>query len=208
MKKKLVILGFGGHARSVADVALCCENLAFIDPSACEGENFLGHRVFQSLDSIFFYEFDGFAASGDGIQRQAQLTQLIERDIPIATLISPKATIGLGSNIASGCFIGHHAHVGPMAQVGQGSIINTGAILEHESSVGLFCHVSVNAAVAGRSHLGDFCFLGAGAIVIDRISIGSSVVVGAGGVVIQSLDQPGTYIGSPVRRLNQIADTL
>ena len=207
---KLLIFGFGGHARSVTDVALSCgyQTLVFFDATARPDENFLGHPVVESLESFDFSGYEGFPASGDNLQRHSQFNKLQELGIPVATLISPTATVGPDSNIATGCFIGNHAHVGPMSQVGIGSIINTGAILEHESSVGCFSHVAVNATIAGRSHLGDFSFLGAGAVVLDKVSVGSRTVIGAGGIVNRPLDQPGTYVGVPVRKIDLFANKI
>jgi acetyltransferase-like isoleucine patch superfamily enzyme len=69
--------------------------------------------------------------------------------------------------------------------------------------VGDFCHVSVNAVVAGRSQLGDFVFLGAGATVIDGVSIRDRITVGAGATVVGCLEEAGTYVGCPARRISR-----
>lgn len=203
--ESLVMFGFGGHARSVADVALAagCKALLFIDENARDGETFLGHPVVRDLRGEFPEGWHCFAASGDNHTRAQQIASILEAGWPLATLIAPTATIGAGATIGRGSFIGHHAHLGPLSQVGSGAIINTGAIVEHDCVIGDFVHVSVNATAAGRSRLGDFVFLGAGATVIDGVSVGKEITVGAGSVVIGHLEIAGTYVGTPVRRLDK-----
>jgi len=201
--RKLLILGFGGHARSVADVALACGyvELLFVDEHARDGENFLGHPVITDIDSYVGQDWGVFPASGDNRKREIQCVIARELGFSLATLVSPKASIGAGVSISAGCFVGHNAHVGPMACLGSACIINTGAIVEHECQVGDFCHVSVNAAIAGRSRLGDYSMLGAGATIIDQVSVCNDVIVGAGAVISRSIEIPGTYVGVPARPL-------
>lgn len=199
----LLILGFGGHARSVADVALAAgfSSLLFIDDNARDGEHFLGHPAQRQFSGSLPEGWQCLPASGDNNRRRQQIEVIRQTGWPLATLVAPTATLGAGSSIAPGSFIAHHAHVGPMARIGTGAIINTGAVVEHECWVGDYVHVSVNATLAGRSRLGDFAFLGTGATVIDGVVVGRGITIGAGGVVVASVEQPGTYVGVPARRI-------
>lgn len=200
----LVIFGFGGHARSVADIALALgiRDLIFLEESARANESLFGFPVRKTLDGPLPDGWQGFPASGDNQTRSVQVAAILGRSWPLATLISPTATIGREARISSGCFIGHHAHVGPLSSIGTASIINTGAVVDHECHVGDYTHVSVNSSVAGRCRLGSFVFLGAGAVVIDKVSVGDSITIGAGSVVIKTLVEPGTYVGAPARLAN------
>lgn len=197
----LVILGFGGHARSVADVALAAgyQELLFIDEHARDGEHFLGHPARRESPHILPEGWACLPAAGDNRRRQAQIIAIRECGWPLASLIAPTATIGAGATLAAGCFVAHHAHVGPLARIGTGTILNTGAVVEHECVVGEFAHISVNASVAGRSRIGDRAFVGAGATVIDGIYVGDDIMIGAGSVVAASIDKSGIYVGVPAR---------
>ncbi|CAD2251687.1 UDP-N-acetylbacillosamine N-acetyltransferase [Stutzerimonas stutzeri] len=200
--QRLVILGFGGHARSVADVALVCgySSLLFVDSNARDGEHFMGHPVVAELD-VIARTWDVFPGAGDNATRKQQCREIARSGVVPVTLISPLASVGVGSTIGVGCFVGHHAHIGPMAKVEEGCIINTGAIIEHESEVGAYAHVSVNATIAGRSALGSLSMLGAGATIIDRVKVGDGITIGAGAVVHRSISAPGTYVGVPAVQL-------
>ncbi|WP_207263546.1 acetyltransferase [Pseudomonas sp. GW101-3H06] len=199
----MLILGFGGHARSVADVALASgvSQLCFIDNNARPGESFTSFPVKSSMDFELPADWVVIPAAGDNKKRVEQCDWAIQQGWRLGTLIAPSATVGIGALIGEGSFIAHHAHVGPMASVGRGCIINTGAIVEHECIVGQFSHVSVGAVVAGRSRVGDRCFLGAGSTVIDGLQITDDVMLGAGACAHRNLEVAGTYVGVPAKVL-------
>lgn len=199
----LWIIGFGGHARSVADVALASgfRQLLFLDDNARPGEKFLDFDVLKSAPGSLPTGWSVFPAAGESLSRERQCEQVVKNGWPLATIVAPTATLGIGCRIQPGSMIAHHAHIGPMAIIGTGSIINTGAIVEHESVVGDYSHISVHATVAGRSHLGKRVFVGAGATIIDAINICDDVTIGAGGCAVADIIASGIYTGVPARRL-------
>lgn len=200
--KGLLILGFGGHARSVADVALSLgiQQLCFIDENARSGESFCSFPVKAALDVELEDGWAALPASGDGPTRLEQIEWVRQSGLQLATLVSARATLGVGCEVGAGSFIGHHAHVGPMARIDVGCIINTGAVVEHECVIGALSHISVNAVVAGRSQLGERCFIGAGATVIDGVTLASDVVLGAGSCAVGNLEIAGVYVGVPAKK--------
>jgi UDP-N-acetylbacillosamine N-acetyltransferase len=207
--RRLVLLGCGGHARSVADVALAAsvDVECFVDEQARDGETCLGRPVQRVMPK----HTDGLVympCAGDNRRRAAQIRELAEAGLPLATVISPCATIGHGATVSPGCFVGHHAHIGPLGHIGAGCIVNTAAVVEHDCVVGECCHVSIRSSVAGRSRLGVCVFVGAGATVIDNVSVADDVMVGAGSVVVTDIAEPGTYVGVPARRLEKGVESM
>jgi len=199
----LLILGFGGHARSIADVALSSgiEQLLFIDTNAKDEEKFMGFPVQRTFDVPLADGWMCLPASGNNKQRKLQIELIELRGWPLATLLSPTATIGIGSMISLGCFVAHHTHIGPMSKIGKGSIINTGAIIEHDCSIGDYSHISVGASITGCSVIGDFCSVFAGSTVADSLQICNDVVIGGGAMVIRDIREPGVYVGVPAKRV-------
>ncbi|MET3591289.1 sugar O-acyltransferase (sialic acid O-acetyltransferase NeuD family) [Mesorhizobium shonense] len=200
MTKGLFIFGFGGHARSVGDIALSSgfDDLTFVDEQAKEGEEFAGFPAISVLPR----DFAGtgwlmFPGSGHNARRRAQCETAL---LPLATLIAPTASVGTQCEIGQGSLIAHQVHLGPLTKIGRGAIINSGAVVDHECVVGDFSHVSVNATIAGRCRIGREVMVGAGATVIDGISICANVIVGAGATVVRDIDVPGVYTGTPARR--------
>ncbi|MDX8499314.1 acetyltransferase [Mesorhizobium sp. VK4C] len=200
MSKGLFILGFGGHARSIGDIALSSgfNDLTFVDEQAKEGEEFAGFPAVAVLPSNAIGSgWLMFPGLGDNSRRRAQCETAL---LPLATLIAPTASVGTQCEIGQGSFVGHQAHLGPLARVGRGVIINSGAIVDHECVIGDFSHISINATVAGRCRIGAEVMVGAGATVIDGISICANVIVGAGATVVRDIEVPGVYTGTPARR--------
>jgi len=199
----LLILGFGGHARSVADIALSAgiAILRFYDPQARPGEAFCG---FPAVDALPRELADGWCflpASGDSRTRQTQMQAFGAGRL--ATLVSPRSFVGVEARVGAGSLVAHSAHIGPATRIGKAVIINTGAIVDHESTVGDCSHVSVGATVAGRCSIGRRVMVGAGATVLDRVSIADDIIIGGGAVVVSDLAEPGIYVGIPARLLRR-----
>ena len=201
----LLILGCGGHARSVADVALAAgiKDILFVDDNAKDGENFQGFSIQKSLSGPLPEGWMCLPASGDNTQRKVQMERAESLAWPLAILISPTATIGIGSVIAPGTFIAHHAHIGPKVTIGTGCIINTGAIVEHDCRIGSYSHIAIGATVGGSSNVGEGCSVFAGATIIDSVQICNNVTLGGGAVVIHDIQEAGVYVGVPAKRTNQ-----
>jgi UDP-N-acetylbacillosamine N-acetyltransferase len=197
----LAILGFGGHARSIGDVAidLGIANLLFVDPHAREDEGFAGFPVALELPHSLPDGWKIVPGTGDGVKRERQIEHALQRDLPLTALVSARAYVGTGAEIGIGAFIAHHAHLGPLVSIGCGTIVNTSAVIDHEGRIGDFTHVSVNATIAGRCRIGSHVMIGAGATVIDNIDIADHVIIGAGATVVADIRKPGTYVGCPAR---------
>ncbi|MFH1152919.1 MAG: NeuD/PglB/VioB family sugar acetyltransferase [Pseudomonadota bacterium] len=202
-QSNLLIIGFGGHARSVTDIAVKkgYKNIVFVEESARPGEMYHGFQVARSLPDNLDDSWEIFLAAGDNRCREIQYNQTSVLSLPLATIVCTTATLGIETVIGSGTVVGSLAHVGPSSTVGKSCIVNSGCILEHDCHVGDFCHLSVNATIAGRCQIGRRVFIGAGAVVCDKLSIMDDVTIGAGSVVIRDILEPGVYVGVPVRRV-------
>ena len=55
--------------------------------------------------------------------------------------------------------------------------------------------------MAGTVNVGEGTWIGAGATVSNNVNICGDCMIGAGAVVIKDIDKPGTYIGSPARKI-------
>lgn len=192
LEEPLYILGCGGHARSVAEVAVYNDKnikIVFVDDNAKENETIFGFPVIKELPA---HAKNIFAAVGDNALRKkfAEQYQLI-------TIVSKSAITGINAILGKGVFVGHKAYVGPEAVIGDGTIVNTGAVIEHETKIGAFCHIAPNAVVCGRAVIGDNVFIGAGSSVVDSVNICADCCIGAGSVVIASLHEQGVYAGTP-----------
>ena len=196
----IILFGCGGHSRSVADVLVLNDptvSLLFVDGNARDNEKLYGFDVVRHIDPTgrpYFF------ALGDNRQRK-----MIFDEIGVSNLISVisvKAHMGYKSTVGKGCFIANYCHIGPEAEIGHNTIINTSAVIEHEVKIGNHSHIGPRAVISGKSSIRDLVFIGVGAVVKDNIAICSKVIIGAGATVINNIDEPGTYVGTPVRKIS------
>ncbi|MDR0291619.1 MAG: NeuD/PglB/VioB family sugar acetyltransferase [Elusimicrobium sp.] len=188
---KIILVGCGGHARSVADVLLSdnpSAEIIFVDVNAGDGEKIFGFPVLKKMPAAAARVH---CAVGDNLKRKAVWRKTNMSVISKDAYISPSAKVGRG------VFIGRGAHIGPLAEIGDGCIINTSCVIEHSARVGNFCHVSVGTIICGRVELGDNVFAGAGSVVKDAVRICSNVTVGAGAAAVKNIAAAGVYTGVP-----------
>jgi sugar O-acyltransferase (sialic acid O-acetyltransferase NeuD family) len=202
----LTIIGCGGHARSVADIALASgwTRVVFVDPNAGADESIYGFPV-VTLDEarargVRIERY--IVALGDNAARAAaaeQFRALTGRGPE--SVIAASAYVGREAQAGTGLFVGAGAHIGPATRIGDNVIVNTRAIVEHETVVGAHTHVAVGAILLGRVTIGERVLVGAGAVVRDGVRVASDVSIGAGAVVTGDIGAAGSYAGVPARRL-------
>jgi sugar O-acyltransferase (sialic acid O-acetyltransferase NeuD family) len=199
--KQVVIIGAGGHSRSV--FALLERNgfeiKGFYDSSFSNPETIFGVPILGPPQEIS-PEDQVILAIGDNKAR-SDWYQKLNRQIHIENIFHPSALVekytklGTSNLIFANCFINNGV------EVGDNNLINTAAILEHEVSIGSHTHISVGAILLGRSAIGNHCFVGAGATIRERIRICDQVTIGAHSYVAEDITQPGVYVGSPARKI-------
>jgi UDP-N-acetylbacillosamine N-acetyltransferase len=197
----IIIMGGGGHARSVADVLLYNnpkQNIWFVDPCAKLEEKTFDFSVLKEFPTNMI-DYKLIIGVGNNEARK----EIYEKSLlnQIISVISAKANICRNVQIGLGSFLAHNCHIGPETVIGRNAIINTMAIVEHEVKIGDHSHIAPGTIVSGRSQIGNQVFIGAGSTVIDKISICSNTIIGAGSVVVENIDISGTYVGVPVRKV-------
>lgn len=58
-----------------------------------------------------------------------------------------------------------------------------------------------NDHVSGKITIGNNVQIGAGAIVLQGVTICDNVIVGAGSILARNIEEPGVYVGTPVRKV-------
>lgn len=209
MKKKLLVIGSGGHSRAVLDAAVnmaCWEIEGVIDPSF-DGvpEKIFSFPVLGGLNAIGEFDpaaTDIFVAIGSNIERRKVTVEIAKLHYSFPVIIHPRACISSKAKLGCGVFIGAFAHIGPYADIGDGCIVNTHANVEHEVALGNFSQIASNSVICGRSIISENVFIGANATVIDKIYVAEGVLIGAASVVLKDIPEAGsTVVGVPGRRI-------
>lgn len=201
MKNRLFIIGAGGHGKVIADIAQRNRytDIAFLDDYA-EGER-MGVPIVGKVAELVSLD-DGAADFVIAIGSNAARRQLAEQyDVNYVSLVHPTAVIGTGVTFGRGTVVMAGAVINPCAQLGEHCIVNTCAVVEHDNVLGSYVHISPNAALGGTVHIGAETHIGIGACVRNNTDICEACTIGAGAVVVKNIEESGTYVGVPARKI-------
>lgn len=205
MKRPLILIGGGGHCKSIIEVAesVGYEIKGILDmPDEVGKEVLPGHKVIGTDDEIPRYvEECDFVVTIGFIKNPTLRIKLYNKVKTaggrLATIIASTAYVSKYAELGEGTVIMHHAFVNAGAKIGDNCIINTFVNIEHDAVVGNQCHISTGTMVNGECKIGENCFIGSQSICANCIEIASDIIVGAGSVVCKSLRMKGIYAGNP-----------
>ena len=169
MKEKILLIGGGGHCKSVIDV-IEQENkftiVGIIDKKKLIGQRVLGYKVIGSDDDLeqlsykYKYAFITVGQIRSNAIRVKLFHTLKKFDYQLPIIISPIAYVSKHAIINEGSIIMHHALVNTDAKVGKNCIINSKALIEHDSSIGDHCHISTAVVINGGVEVKENSFVG------------------------------------------------
>jgi sugar O-acyltransferase (sialic acid O-acetyltransferase NeuD family) len=193
------VLGAGGHASVVADVA---------------------HRTRPSTVTVWYEHMPDEARFPPGTRfspvsaldpatpvllgvGDVEARRMWRRRFPVVAspLVDPTVVVGHGVRIADGVVVMAGCVLNANARIDEDAIVNTGCIVEHDCVVGRNAHLSPGVRLAGAAAVGEDAHVGTGAVVLPAITVGAGSVVGAGAAVTTPVE-PGTIVaGVPARAL-------
>ena len=191
MKKPLVLVGGGGHCKSVIEAAESAgySILGVLDMPEEVGKDILSTKVIGTDDDIPAY------------------VDKAEFVITVGFIKNPAIRIKLYNKIkeAGGklaTVIASTAYVSKYAEIGEGTVVlnvilNTATNIEHDAVIGDQCHISTGTMVNGECKVGERCFIGSQSVLANCITIGNDIIVGAGSFVRKSISEKGVYSGNP-----------
>jgi sugar O-acyltransferase (sialic acid O-acetyltransferase NeuD family) len=204
--KNLILIGGGGHCKSVIDVA---ENAGFniigiLDTPENVGKKVLDYTIIGSDELIPAYVEKALFLVTVGQIKNVKLRITLHEKVykaggSFATVISPTAHVSKYAVVEEGSVIMHQAVVNADANVGIGCIINTFANIEHDAIIKDFCHISTGAMVNGNCTVGRGCFIGSLSVLVNGISITDECVIAAGATVRKDILRKGIYSGNPAK---------
>jgi UDP-N-acetylbacillosamine N-acetyltransferase len=195
------LIGAGGHASVVADVAkrLGATEITLWGESEPRPGRFPAIAVWRSIAELP-ERTPVILAIGD-LARRAEL----RRRFPVVAdaLVDPSAMVGSGVRIAGGTVVMPGCIINANATIEEDAILNSGCIVEHDCVVGRNAHVAPAVSLGGAARVGADTLVGTGAIVLPCVSIGSGATIGAGAVVHEPVRDGTTVVGVPAREVSR-----
>jgi len=188
MKEKIILIGGGGHCRSVIDV-IEQENryeiIGIVDKKELYGNDVLGYKIIASdddLEDIFKTCKNAFITVGQ-IKSNTIRVKLFEKlkqigfNLPV--IISPLAYVSKHSFIDEGTIVMHHALINANVKIGKNCIINSKALVEHDVIIEDNCHVSTASVINGGVIVKENTFFGSNATSKQGIEIEGFIKAGS-----------------------------
>lgn len=192
MKPKLLLIGGGGHCRSLIDVIEAegkFEIIGIIDIPEKIGESVLGYKIIGSNEDLerlrgeCGYALIAFGQIKSPDERIRMFEHLKATGYTLATIISPRAYVSKHARIGEGTVILHDALINANATVGDNCIINTKTLIEHDCIIGDHCHISTCAVLNGSTQIGSGTFVGSNAVSKEGIFVPENAFIKAGSLI-------------------------
>ena len=207
-KKKIVLIGGGGHCKVVISILKKLDNFEIIgivdnykSDSFISGIKIIGTD--DDLKDIYKSSIHNalitVGSIKDNTKRYKLFNMAREIGYNFPVIISPEAVVDKSVRVDKGTVIMPGCIVNIDSSIGKNCIINSGAIIEHDCKIGDYCHIAPGVHISGTANIGELSFLGIGATIIQGIKIGRNVTIGAGSVVIKNIPDNAIALGNPTK---------
>jgi len=190
--KKIILIGGGGHCKSVIDV-IEQENkfqiAGIVDKHDLLDSKILGYQVIgndsdlEKLSKKYKYALITIGQI-KSVSPRLKLFALIKKlGFFIPYIISPKAYVSKHSKVGNGTVIMHNVVINANVYIGENCIINSKALIEHDCIIDNHCHISTNAIINGGVKIGAESFLGSNVTTKNNIKIKKKSFIKAGTLI-------------------------
>lgn len=213
---KCVVLGAGGHARSIIDAMLSGKvavPVAIVDArSDAWGTSVFGVPIVGGdeqlprllADGIVWF-VNGLGSTPDTSLRKRLFENASQAGLRPLNVIHPTAFVSAAADLGDGVQVMAKAVVGPQARLANNVLVNTGCIVEHDCRIDSHVHLASGSTLAGGVHVAASAHIGAGATILQGIHIGENAIVAAGAVVVRDVEPGETVMGVPAKKRVRIA---
>jgi sugar O-acyltransferase (sialic acid O-acetyltransferase NeuD family) len=214
MNKKLLLIGGGGHCKSVLDSILQSNEyseIGIIDKNENDEGSILGIPIIGCDNDLsklyhdgYHYAFVTVGSIGKPSLRIKLYKMLEAIGFEIPNIIDLTAIISNQVKLEKGIFIGKNVVVNVGTYIKDGSIINTGSTIEHDCIINQFCHIAPGSVLCGEVEIGENTHVGAGSVIRQQIKIGSNTIIGMGSVVLKDIKGNVVAYGNPCKEVKSL----
>lgn len=193
---KQALIGNGGHAREVIAQMGNQSIIRFVDDEYWKKE-------YNTLPLSQFNpdEYEVMIVVGDSKNR-FDISQKLPKQTKYFTFIHPTALI-MDNNIeiGEGSFIGAYSILTTNIKIGKHALLNRAVHIGHDCRIGNYFSAMPGSVVSGNVTIYDCVYLGTNSSIKEKISIHSLVTIGLNSGVVKNIEEIGTYINTPSKKL-------
>lgn len=207
MSRKILLIGGGGHCKSVLDTLLELhdyDEIGIIDKKEYIGTHILGVPVIGCDDDLQFLFNNGYkhgfitvGSIGNPVNRIKLYNLISKIGFEIPNIIDKSATVSRYAKLENGVFVGKKSIVNAESLIQKGCIINSASVIEHECKIGSFVHVAPGVVLGGEVEVGDNTHIGSNSVIKQQIRIGTNSIIGMGSVVVKNINSQVLAYGNP-----------
>ena len=194
------IIGAGGFGREVYWGFSLMERIItvfFVDDKYWDGSN----ELILPLSKFDPTEYSIVVAIGDPkdrfdiVQRLPKETKYFTHIHDSCQILGDDVIIGEGSIICAGTVIttnvklGKHAHLNLQTTIG------------HDCEIGDYFTTAPGAKISGNCKIYDLVYVGTNASIKEKLTIHSLTTIGSNATVVKNIEESGTYVGVPVKKI-------
>ncbi|WP_010097576.1 acetyltransferase [Ornithinibacillus scapharcae] len=212
MTKKILLIGSGGHCKSVLDALITTKEyseIALIDKKENIGKKVLSVPIVGTDEELpkfyqsgFHYAFITIGGMGYQKLRVKLFHALIDIGFEVPNIFDKTAIISNQAKLERGVFVGKNAVVNAGSVINKGAIINTSSIIEHDCIIGDFSHIAPGSILCGEVQVGNNTHIGAGSAIKQQTKIGSNTIIGMGSTVLTDISDNIIAFGTPCKEVN------
>ena len=194
--KEIILIGGGGHCKSVIDVIDRegkFEIVGIVDKPDLLGSQVLGYAVIgNDSDLSSLVKRCQYALITVGQIKTPELRIKLfnlatEVGFILPSIISPRAYISKHAIVGRGTIIMHDALINANANIGENCIINTKALIEHDVIIENHCHISTGSIINGGTIIRNNTFFGSNSVAKENIIVKKQSVIGGGVAVMKNI---------------------
>ncbi len=188
MKKKIILIGGGGHCKSVIDVIELegkYEIAGIIDKKELIGQEVLGYQIIgcdDDLEKLFIKHKYAFITVGhikSNKLRVILFNKLKSIGYQLVVIKSPLAYISKYASIEEGTIVMHQSLINANAKIGKNCIVNNQTLVEHDVTVEDHCHIAPGAILNGGVFVKQNTFIGSNATTKEYITVDGFIKAGS-----------------------------
>lgn len=214
MKEKILIVGAGGHARSVMDLVL--ENdeyeiIGCLDPIYPKRitVEYMEEVAIIGTDEDFQHFYDCgirkvFIAIGANKLRDNIFDRVVEIGFEPVNIISKNARISERAKLGRGICVMAGAVVNVNCRIEDNCIVNSNCTIDHDCKIEKSVHIAPGATLSGAVLIGAGAQVGTGSSIIEGIAIGEWCFIGCGSTVVKDTESKTLAYGVPARKIKDI----
>ncbi|MDC0476529.1 hypothetical protein OAN83_01885 [Alphaproteobacteria bacterium] len=174
--EKILLLGGGGHCRSLIDNIISSKNyeiVGILDPKIEKERNeVMGFPLLSSSVSLSTYRSDGIenlaigvGSKGNNLTRLRLFEEASTAGFFLPSILHKTAYISEAASVSAGCQIFASCVLNANSVISSNTVINSHSVVEHDSFVGKNVFTGPGVVICGSVMIEKNCFVGANSTI-------------------------------------------